>query len=103
MTTYVLKRILGAVIVMWAVATLVFLLRWLYEPERVRWLLWAFFLFGICFTNHQTLICAAMGIEVLICFGRPDTGIKLRLIHGTRVEMHAITRRSIRPAYVAGR
>lgn len=61
------------------VATLVLLLRWLYEPERVRWLLWAFFLFGICFTNHQTLICAAMGIEVLICFGRPRLGRDLLL------------------------
>ena len=28
--------------------------------------IWAFFLFGICFTNHQTLIVAAMGIEVAI-------------------------------------
>ncbi len=61
------------------VATLVFLLRWLYEPERARWLYWAFFLFGICFTNHQTLICAAMGIEVLICLGRPKLGRDLLL------------------------
>jgi len=61
------------------VATLVLLLRWLYEPERARWLYWAFFLFGICFTNHQTLICAAMGIEILICLGRPKLGRDLLL------------------------
>ncbi len=61
------------------VATLVFLMRWLYEPERARWLFWAFFLFGICFTNHQTLICAAMGVEVLICLGRPKLGRDLLL------------------------
>ena len=59
--------------------TLVFLLRWLYEPDRARWLMWTFFLFGICFTNHQTLICAAMGIEVLIAFARPKLGRDLLL------------------------
>ncbi|HAV65007.1 MAG TPA: DUF2723 domain-containing protein, partial [Verrucomicrobiales bacterium] len=56
------------------VLTLVLLLRWLYEPERTRWLVWAFFVFGLCFTNHQTLICAAMGIEVLIAMARPALG-----------------------------
>lgn len=61
--------------------TFVFLLRWLYEPERTRWLAWAFFLFGVCFTNHQTLICAAMGIEVLIAFGRPKLGRLLFLVN----------------------
>ena len=45
---------------------LVCLLRWIYAPHQRRYLYWAFFLFGICFTNHQTLICAAMGIEVAI-------------------------------------
>ena len=36
------------------------LLRWLYALEQRRYLYWASFLFGICFTNHQTLIVAAM-------------------------------------------
>lgn len=45
---------------------LVCLLRWIYAPHQRRYLYWAFFLFGICFTNHQTLIVAAMGIEVAI-------------------------------------
>lgn len=45
---------------------LVFLLRWIYAPHQRRYLYWAFFMFGICFTNHQTLICAAMGLEVAI-------------------------------------
>ncbi len=42
------------------------LFRWLYTPRQYRWLYLGFFLFGLCFTNHQTLILAAMGIEVLI-------------------------------------
>ena len=45
---------------------LVCLLRWIYAPHQRRYLYWAFFIFGICFTNHQTLIVAAMGIEVAI-------------------------------------
>ena len=50
------------------------LLRWLYAPEQRRYLYWALFLFGICFTNHQTLIVAAMGIEVLILMRDPKLG-----------------------------
>lgn len=42
------------------------LLRWIYAPHQRRYLYWAFFLFGICFTNHQSLIVAAMGIEIAI-------------------------------------
>jgi Flp pilus assembly protein TadD/phage shock protein PspC (stress-responsive transcriptional regulator) len=50
------------------------LLRWVYAPEQTRYLYWAFFLFGICFTNHQTLIVAAMGIEVAVLAARPKLG-----------------------------
>ena len=42
------------------------LLRWIYAPHQRRYLYWALFFHGICFTNHQTLIVAAMGIEVAI-------------------------------------
>ncbi len=45
---------------------LVCLLRWIYAPHQRRYLYLAMFIFGICFTNHQTLIVAAMGIEVAI-------------------------------------
>ncbi|HEY5504021.1 MAG TPA: DUF2723 domain-containing protein, partial [Sedimentisphaerales bacterium] len=48
------------------VGTLCCLLRWVYAPHQRRYLYLAFFIFGVCFTNHQTLICATMGIEVLI-------------------------------------
>ena len=42
------------------------LLRWIYAPHQRRYLFLALFFHGICFTNHQTLIVAAMGIEVII-------------------------------------
>ena len=45
---------------------LVFLLRWMYAPSQRRYLYWAFFVFGLCFTNHQSLIVAAMGLEIAI-------------------------------------
>lgn len=45
---------------------LLFLLRWIYAPHQRRWLYYALFFHGLCFTNHQTLIVAAMGIEVAI-------------------------------------
>ncbi len=56
------------------VLVFVLLMRWTYTPEKARWLLGAFFVFGLCFTNHQTLICAAMGIQVLIALTRPQLG-----------------------------
>jgi thioredoxin-like negative regulator of GroEL len=42
------------------------LLRWIYAPFQRRYLYLALFFHGICFTNHQTLIVAAMGLEVAI-------------------------------------
>ncbi len=56
------------------VGVLVCLLRWMYTPQRRRYLYWAFFIFGICFTNHQTLILAAMGIEVAIALADHKLG-----------------------------
>jgi tetratricopeptide (TPR) repeat protein len=42
------------------------LLRWIYAPQQRRYLFYALFFHGLCFTNHQTLIVAAIGIEVAI-------------------------------------
>ena len=53
---------------------LALLLRWIYAPSQRRYLYWAFFIFGICFTNHQTLVVAAMGLEVLIALANPALG-----------------------------
>ena len=53
---------------------LVCLLHWVYFPEKRRYLYIAGFLFGICFNNHQTLIVAAIGLEVAIAFAKPELG-----------------------------
>ncbi|PWU11157.1 MAG: hypothetical protein C5B50_23925 [Verrucomicrobia bacterium] len=45
---------------------LVCLLLWIYAPYQKRYLYLALFFHGVCFTNHQTLIVAALGIEVAI-------------------------------------
>ncbi|MEI9962252.1 MAG: DUF2723 domain-containing protein [Limisphaerales bacterium] len=39
------------------------LMRWIYAPDQRRYLYLAFFLFGICFTNHQTLLLAAPALR----------------------------------------
>ncbi len=48
------------------VGVLVLMMRWMYEPERRKYLYFAFFLFGICFTNHQSLVVTAIGLEIAI-------------------------------------
>ncbi|MCZ7639277.1 MAG: DUF2723 domain-containing protein [Verrucomicrobia bacterium] len=45
---------------------LVCLLHWTCRPQQKYYLYIASFLFGICFNNHQTLIVAAMGLQVAI-------------------------------------
>ena len=58
---------------------LVCLFQWTYAPHRRGFLYAAFFLFGLCFCNHQTLIVAAMGIEVLIAMADKKLGRDLFL------------------------
>jgi hypothetical protein len=50
------------------------LLRWIYAPHQMRYAYWALFMFGVCFTNHQSLIVAAIGVEVAIAAGNPRLG-----------------------------
>lgn len=50
------------------------LMRWLYEPDKRRYVYWAFFFFGICLTNHMSLLVAAMGIEIAIMAAQPKFG-----------------------------
>ena len=59
------------------VAVLALLFRWIYAPTQRRYLYWAFFWFGICFTNHQTLLLAAVGLEVAILAVQPKVGFDL--------------------------
>ncbi len=58
----------------WYLAVLVCLLRWIYAPHQLRYAYWAAFLFGLCMTLHQSLIVAALGIEVAIAAGNPKLG-----------------------------
>src|SRR6267142_4022701 len=58
------------------------LLRWIYAPRQWRYLFYALFFHGISFTNHQTLIVAAMGIEVAIAAANFRMGRNLWLFNG---------------------
>jgi hypothetical protein len=66
----------------WFMLVLLCLMRWLYAPQQHRYLYWALFLFGLCFTTHQSLIVAALGIEVLIACGKPALGRDIFLGNG---------------------
>src|ERR1043166_9218483 len=58
---------------------LCFLMRWIYAPNERRWLYFAMFLFGVCITNHQSLLIAAIGIEIAITAAQPKLGRDLFL------------------------
>jgi len=58
----------------WLMIVLVCLLRWVYAPHQRRYIYIAMFFFGICITVHQTLLVAAMGIEVIIIAAQPRLG-----------------------------
>src|SRR5213075_1614360 len=53
---------------------MVCLLRWIYAPHQRRYLYLAFFWFGICFNNHQSLLVIALGLEVSIVAVSPKMG-----------------------------
>jgi len=53
---------------------LMFLMRWIYAPHQLRYAYWAAFVFGICYTMHQSLIVAALGFEVMLAAGSPRLG-----------------------------
>jgi tetratricopeptide (TPR) repeat protein len=63
----------------WLMIVLVCLLRWIYAPHQRGYLYTAMFFFGICATIHQTLIVAAMGIEVAVAATQPRFGRDLFL------------------------
>jgi tetratricopeptide (TPR) repeat protein len=58
----------------WFLVVLLCLMRWLYAPHQYRYLCWALFVFGICFTTHQSLIVAAIGVQVAIAAGNHRLG-----------------------------
>jgi tetratricopeptide (TPR) repeat protein len=50
----------------WLMVVAVCLMRWIYAPHQRRYLYIAMFFFGVCATIHQTMLVAAMGIEVAV-------------------------------------
>ncbi len=48
----------------WLIIVALCLLRWIYAPQQIRCLFIGMFFFGVCATIHQTMLVAAMGIEV---------------------------------------
>ena len=53
---------------------LALLMRWYFIPDR-HWSLYAAYLvFGLCLANHQTLLLAAVGIELLIFMRHREIG-----------------------------
>ena len=61
------------------VIVLLCLLRWIYAPHQRRYLYLALFMHGICVTNHQTLLLAALAIEITIAAIQPKLGRDLFL------------------------
>jgi hypothetical protein len=66
----------------WMMIVLLCLLRWIYAPHQRRYLYTAMFFFGICATIHQTLLGAAMGIEVAVAVTQPRLGRNLFIWNG---------------------
>lgn len=53
---------------------MVFLFRWLYAPHQHRYLYVAWFLCGVAFNNHQSLLVITMCMEVLVAAVQPKLG-----------------------------
>ena len=58
----------------WLMLVLVCMMRWIYAPHQRGYLYFAMFCFGICATIHQTLMVAAMGIEIGVAVCQPRLG-----------------------------
>ncbi|HEY1719269.1 MAG TPA: DUF2723 domain-containing protein [Verrucomicrobiae bacterium] len=63
----------------WIMVVALCLFRWIYAPQQIRYLFIGMFFFGICATIHQTMLVAAMGIEVCIAIAHRRYGRNLFL------------------------
>jgi tetratricopeptide (TPR) repeat protein len=63
----------------WLIIVTLCLMRWIYAPHQRRYLYIGMFFFGVCATIHQTMLVAAMGIEVCIAVALPRLGRDLFL------------------------
>jgi tetratricopeptide (TPR) repeat protein len=55
------------------------LLRWVYAPHQHRYLFLSWFLYGVCFNNHQSLLVIAVSMEVVVALAQPKLGRDLFL------------------------
>ena len=58
----------------WFLIVLLCLLRWFYAPYQYRYLYWSLFVLGVCFTTHQSLIVAGIGVQIAIAAANPRLG-----------------------------
>ncbi len=58
----------------WFLGTLLLVMRWMYNPKQYRYLYWAFFLYGLSITTHQSLLVASIGLEIVIAASKPRLG-----------------------------
>ena len=58
----------------WFLLVLLCILRWLYAPYQTKYIYLALFVFGVCFTTHQSLIVAGIGVQVAIAAGNMRLG-----------------------------
>ncbi len=56
------------------VGVLLFLLRWTHNPTQYRYLYLAWFLCGIAFNNHQSLLVITVAMEILMLCVQPKLG-----------------------------
>jgi tetratricopeptide (TPR) repeat protein len=63
----------------WVMIVAVCLMHWIYAPHQRRYLYCGMFFFGVCATIHQTLLVAAIGVEVAIIATQPRLGRDLLL------------------------
>jgi tetratricopeptide (TPR) repeat protein len=81
----------------WVMMVLLLVMRWIYAPHQRRFLFLAMFVFGICTTIHQTLLCAGLGIEACIAMANPRLGRNFfhwnsfLLLGGAIVKMNQMT------------
>jgi hypothetical protein len=65
----------------WVMLVMLCLFRWIYAPSQRRYLFAALFFFGICATIHQTLLVAAMGLEIAMAYVQPKLGRNLAMFN----------------------
>ena len=55
------------------------LMRWIYAPHQHRYLYLSWFLYGVCFNNHQSLLVIAISMEIVVALAQPRLGRALFL------------------------